>query len=337
MKFPFITVKEATLRRWIGAGRKLKFQRDAQAGFFQIRLIEDVSPASFYHLHSAYGPIELTDAPAFLQMIADLPAFPDLVNQPEAWFIELVNTRLTPEFKTLFRFFTENQSVETEMLSVEITVQKADNTAVFFARLPFTLLDIWMSERGFDALAIPFPVALPLTLPFVIGQFTLSAERVLNLNPGDVVIPTDPFMDVDGQGVLMFGNTEFYFELEPETDNSNQYQIHLTRKQGSDTMNEHENDETALVGETEGELLQESSSPTFSDLPLELTIRCGNLSMTLGELQNLDTGSTLLVDHVTPGEALLCHGNYLLAKGELVNVNGALGLQIKSMIRAIPG
>lgn len=58
-----------------------------------------------------------------------------------------------------------------------------------------------------------------------------------------------------------------------------------------------------------------SNTGSFDDLSLDLTIRCGNLQLTLGELQQLDAGSTVLVQHVTPGEALLCHGNSLAGEG----------------------
>lgn len=70
----------------------------------------------------------------------------------------------------------------------------------------------------------------------------------------------------------------------------------------------------------------------FYSLPLVLTLRCGNLKLTLGELSRLSAGATLLVDNIQPGEAILCHGDFPLAKGELVDVEGRLGLQITCML-----
>ncbi|NIG12936.1 hypothetical protein F3J37_01550 [Pantoea sp. Al-1710] len=331
MMFPFVTIKEATLRRWIGAGRKLSFRRDLNDGFFQIKMVEGVSTSSFYHLHCAHGPIEINDPASFLALVADIPTFSEAANDPQPWFIELVNGRMNEDFKTLFRFFTTSKEEETDFLTADITIMKGDVETHFLARLSFELLDLWMSEKILDPMAIPFPVALPIKMPFVLGQFSLSVERLQSLTEGDLLLPTMPFMTVEGEGVIPLSGTEFYFELEPETNNSHQYLIRITRKQVR-IMNE-EHDENEVVVEEALDQVPEVSPHSFGGLKLDLTIHCGNLSMTLGELQNLDAGSMLLVDHVTPGEALLCHGTHILGKGLLVNVNGALGLKLQNVFR----
>lgn len=74
----------------------------------------------------------------------------------------------------------------------------------------------------------------------------------------------------------------------------------------------------------------------LQDLPLELSVRCGSLCLTLGELQQLAPGSTLTVDNIAPGDALLCHGNFPLAKGELVDVEGRLGFQVVTLLNRNP-
>ncbi|MBD1589576.1 FliM/FliN family flagellar motor switch protein [Pseudomonas typographi] len=63
-------------------------------------------------------------------------------------------------------------------------------------------------------------------------------------------------------------------------------------------------------------------------LPLDLTLRCGHLTLKLGELRRLSAGTVLEVHGVTPGCATLCHGERVVAEGELVDVDGRLGLQI---------
>jgi type III secretion protein Q len=67
---------------------------------------------------------------------------------------------------------------------------------------------------------------------------------------------------------------------------------------------------------------------TLAHLPLDLTLRCGRLTLTLGELRQLCSGTVLEVGGVTPGFATLCHGERVVAEGELVDVDGRLGLQI---------
>jgi type III secretion protein Q len=69
----------------------------------------------------------------------------------------------------------------------------------------------------------------------------------------------------------------------------------------------------------------------LDQLPMALTLRCGNLTLTLGDLRRIAAGSVVEVNGVTPGHATLCHGERVVAEGELVDVEGRLGLQITRM------
>lgn len=69
-------------------------------------------------------------------------------------------------------------------------------------------------------------------------------------------------------------------------------------------------------------------SSGLQSLALDLTLRCGALKLTLGELQTLSTGTIVEVSGIAPGHATLCHGEHVVAEGELVDVDGRLGLQI---------
>jgi len=69
----------------------------------------------------------------------------------------------------------------------------------------------------------------------------------------------------------------------------------------------------------------------LKQLPLELTLRCGALTLTLGELQRIGAGSVIEIAGIEPGHATLCHGERVVAEGELVDVDGRLGLQITRM------
>lgn len=66
----------------------------------------------------------------------------------------------------------------------------------------------------------------------------------------------------------------------------------------------------------------------LAGLDLELTVRCGHIKLSLSALQHLAPGSVLGISGVTPGHATLCHGERVVAHGELVEVDGHLGLQI---------
>ncbi|MCF7557990.1 FliM/FliN family flagellar motor switch protein [Pseudomonas petrae] len=74
-----------------------------------------------------------------------------------------------------------------------------------------------------------------------------------------------------------------------------------------------------------------TSLDSLDQLPLALTLRCGSLELTLGDLRRIAAGTVLPVNGVTPGFATLCHGERVVAEGELVSVEGRLGLQITRM------
>ena len=75
----------------------------------------------------------------------------------------------------------------------------------------------------------------------------------------------------------------------------------------------------------------QTSLDSLDQLPLTLTLRCGSLELTLGDLRRIAAGTVLPVNGVTPGFATLCHGERVVAEGELVSVEGRLGLQITRM------
>ncbi|MFK3798847.1 FliM/FliN family flagellar motor switch protein [Pseudomonas sp. NPDC088444] len=67
---------------------------------------------------------------------------------------------------------------------------------------------------------------------------------------------------------------------------------------------------------------------SIDQLPMALTLRCGSLNLTLGDLRRIAPGTVLEVGGVRPGFATLCHGERVVAEGELVDIDGRLGLQI---------
>jgi len=94
-----------------------------------------------------------------------------------------------------------------------------------------------------------------------------------------------------------------------------------------------QNDASAEFEQAEYE--QAQSEPQTLDpldqLPMALTLRCGSLNLTLGDLRRVAAGTVLQVSGITPGFATLCHGERVVAEGELVDVDGRLGLQITRM------
>nr|1O9Y_A Chain A, HRCQ2 [Pseudomonas syringae]1O9Y_B Chain B, HRCQ2 [Pseudomonas syringae]1O9Y_C Chain C, HRCQ2 [Pseudomonas syringae]1O9Y_D Chain D, HRCQ2 [Pseudomonas syringae] len=81
-----------------------------------------------------------------------------------------------------------------------------------------------------------------------------------------------------------------------------------------------------------GAMDPQDEPPALDSLALDLTLRCGELRLTLAELRRLDAGTILEVTGISPGHATLCHGEQVVAEGELVDVEGRLGLQITRLV-----
>ncbi|WCN08404.1 FliM/FliN family flagellar motor switch protein [Marinomonas mediterranea] len=80
---------------------------------------------------------------------------------------------------------------------------------------------------------------------------------------------------------------------------------------------------------------QSESEPTpstiqkkYPDAPLELTLNAGRISASFDELSQLNIGSVLVATGEKAGYATVYHQQQAIARGELVNVEGRLGIQI---------
>lgn len=132
---------------------------------------------------------------------------------------------------------------------------------------------------------------------------------------------TDPWADEDGYADEADGENAFAEEADaPEED---QY---YTEPAGHVDGEDHYADPADQTPHS-------PASPTeaFADLAMPLTLRCGQIRLTLGELAALAPGAILEVPGVTPGLAGLYYGERRLAQGELVDVEGRLGLQITQL------
>ena len=70
----------------------------------------------------------------------------------------------------------------------------------------------------------------------------------------------------------------------------------------------------------------------FDELSMALNIRCGTLNLTLGELRSLAPGAVLGVSGYAPGMAGLYYGDRPIGLGQLVEIDGRLGLQLSRVM-----
>ncbi|HEY3984296.1 FliM/FliN family flagellar motor switch protein [Cedecea sp.] len=329
---------EARLRRWIGSGWLLPFFLEGVSG--ALRLLPSSaamqSAAQAETFHCAAGLLIFSDPLPVLGLMADCPALPGVSTEDNAWYWRYFSQQLSPQLAGLFEFLQPAEEQEKPDITLRLEVSLGEERAGTLLSLSWATLRQFTQFAGWQRQSMPLNPELPLQLPLTVGKLQLSTGFARALAVGDLLMPTEAFFSPEGLGVMPLARRQFQVQLELASETTHRGLLHITFSEEltmtypNAPLEYHEQqdgEDVVPAGEWQ------TTRGSFDDLALDLTIRCGNLQLTLGELQQLDTGSTVLVQHVAPGEALLCHGNSLLAKGELVDVNGTLGFQVTRMLR----
>lgn len=249
----------------------------------------------------------------------------------------------------------DNTSAE---LTLWLEVIRGDFRIRSRLRTSFHTVQRWQSRPGWHAPRSVLPNHLAIRLPLTLADVTLSQEQLASLEPGDVICPHRQYFSPQGDGSITLADRRLAGQLRMEALAPYWFAVTeledcpVTTFPGDTTRfgDPTPFDDTAAYGNTtsygntlpNNSNVQETSPCAESTLPsgeplsgyplpplaLALTVRCGYLTLTLQDLQQLAPGTVLTLQQATPGEATLYHGEQPLAQGELVNVDGRLGLQI---------
>ncbi|GBO50715.1 type III secretion system cytoplasmic ring protein SctQ [Pectobacterium versatile] len=349
LTLPTLCAQHARIRSTLAGGLSLPFTRDGRAGRLHLQLanVREQEEDSFTTQASRWqcdiGNFSLTDPFPALSLLSDCPLLPLTEDNDAAqeWYWTLYNQSLNPVLRTLIGEIyplglsqTEQDSTEQNhnaaRLSVSwngITVRSRMQAADAVWLALFSRAD-WHHQRR--ALPAGMTIAIPLTLADAV--LPLSALR--RLRTGDLILPNRPWFTPSGEGTLSSGTLRLRGTLQltalaPYTFTVTD--METVSMPATDTMlAAPHSDASALEYTPASDNVTENLPP----LPVTLHIRCGSLTMTLAELQHLASGSVLTLRDVVPGQAWLYHGDIALASGDLVDVEGRLGLQITQCFSA---
>ncbi|WP_260954392.1 FliM/FliN family flagellar motor switch protein [Pseudomonas citri] len=329
---------EAQVRKRLGKGLTMDFQLEAARGTLSLHLPDaGFEPIAGNVMNCGCGPFLLSDAEALLSLVSSCPAMlPEGQHNPldSAWYWQLYNQYLSPELQALFVHLEPAQTALDEGLDCLLEARINGMRVCSPSRMaPTTLLRLL--DRGhWRPGAVGQDADLSLCFPLLLGRTRLSTTLLQSLRPGDIVFPDQPLFNVEGQGTLHIGDWRLDLQGQPThplrfividlEENAMNAPLDYLSPPSLDQMN-------AIDGlpdlDNPGHAPDRAPDP-FTDLPLALTLRLGNVHLKLSELRNLAIGSVLTVEGGAVGGAMLCYGERSLAHGELVDVEGRLGLQI---------
>ncbi|MFJ5329815.1 type III secretion system cytoplasmic ring protein SctQ [Pectobacterium versatile] len=354
LTLPPLCAQHARIRSTLAGGLSLPFTRDGLAGRLHLQLanVREQAEDSFTTQASRWrtdiGHVSLADPFPVLSLLSDCPLLPLTEDDDAAqeWYWTLYNQSLNPVLRALVGEIyplglpqqesgqkeqdSTEQNHNTAWLSVSwngITVRSRMQAADAVWLALFSRAD-WHHQRR--ALPAGMTIAIPLTLADAV--LPLSALR--RLRTGDLILPNRPWFTPSGEGTLSSGTLRLRGTLQltalaPYTFTVTD--METVSMPATDTMlAAPHSDASALEHTPTSDNVTENLPP----LPVTLHIRCGSLTMTLAELQHLASGSVLTLRDVVPGQAWLYHGDIALASGDLVDVEGRLGLQITQCFSA---
>lgn len=251
-------------------------------------------------------------------------------NDPDSWFWDLFQQHLSPEVRALFGYFRLLPSSGELPFGCQFTVTLGASRVVgFLWATPQTWLALcdagpWQPTAG------PLPASFQLALAVKLGRLRLPNIQVRHLRAGDVVMLEQPLFDAQGIGHLHIGRHRLQGRIDDETG-----PLCLTLISIEETPVDEDFATQQYPGHEDDQPVADVfGHEPFDELSMALNVRCGTLNLTLGELRNLAPGAVLGIGGYAPGMAGLYYGDRPIGQGQLVEVDGRLGLQLSRVIFA---
>lgn len=355
LTLPTLRAQQARIRSILAAGLALSFTRDGLAGRLHLQLVnthelaEASSTSQTRGWRSDIGDISLTHPFPVLSLLSDCPLLP-VTEEDEAaqtWYWTLYNQSLNPVLRTLVG---EIYPLDGSATDADSAAPHGKRSALcawlcvswngITVRSRMQAADaVWLalfSRAGWQQQRRSLPAEMAITFPLMLADAVLPLSTLLRLGTGDLILPNRPWFTPSGEGTLSVGALRLRGTLQL-TDHA-PYLFTVTDME-TVSMPSSATDAplTATPSDTstfELTSISDNVTENLPPLPVTLHIRCGSLTMTLTELQHLASGSVLTLRDVVPGQAWLYHGDIALASGELVDVEGRLGLQITERFSA---
>ncbi|NVZ19378.1 FliM/FliN family flagellar motor switch protein [Pseudomonas costantinii] len=329
LTLPLIKNEVVAARRKLGRGLRLPFQVAGQNG--ELLLEPGRSPAGAKPLcfETACGVLALAEAGPVLSLLGECPVtLAPSGNDPQSWFWALFQHHLSPQVSALLGYVRLVEVARPLGFGCQVSVTLGASRVVGFVWLtPGSFLTL--CEAGpWRSVAASMAAQFQLTIAVLLGHLQLSVAQVRSLRAGDVLVLEQAFFQAQGVGHLQVGRQRLHGRIDDDTG-----PLCLTLTSIEDASVD-EDFSAPDYSEYEGDepVMDAFGHEPFDELSMVLNVRCGTLNLTLGELRNLSPGTVLGIAGYAPGMAGLYYGERPIGLGQLVEVDGRLGLQIARVV-----
>ncbi|AUH00605.1 YscQ/HrcQ family type III secretion apparatus protein [Prodigiosinella confusarubida] len=343
LNLPPVRYQQALVYRRLAAGYRFAFTLDGQPGELRLNLAETASlRGTETSWHCDHGRLLLDSADTVLSLFSSCPALlpehsstaDDAEEDTQEWYWTLYNHYLSPALRQLLGEL-QPTSLPAAQPDIALWLGVSLGPHQVRSRLWMVLSSLLrlLAQSGWVPQHHPLPAALCFHHPLILAEVTLPHDDILHMEPGDLILPPTQYFSPEGQGSVLLAGWRLSGQL--QMDGGAPYHFIVTEREDypmTSPFNDDENPETPMEDGISDDMPNNLDAVPLPPLSLTLTVRCGHLTMTLRELQRLDRGAILTLQHAIPGEAMLYHGEQPLACGELVDVEGRLGLKIERLM-----
>lgn len=313
--------------RRLGRGMFLPFHVEGAHG--ELLLEPGLAPGDGVELsvESGCGVITFCDASVLLSLFGECPVvLADTGNDSHAWFWTLFEQRLSPQLAALFGYLRPLADVHGGAFECRVTVVLGASRGIGRLRLAPECLLALLDAGPWQAVRSPFPERLPVSVAVVLGSLQLSVGQVRTVHVGDVLVPEFLRFCAEGLGLLSVGRLRLHVQIDDESGRRCLCIRSIEEVAVDDAF--YEKTDVGHVDELQGRF--EGDEP-LEQLPLTFSVRCGTLKLSLGELRQLAPGVVLDIEGHDVGMAGLYYGERAVGHGQLVEVDGRLGLQLSRL------
>ncbi|MEB2645719.1 YscQ/HrcQ family type III secretion apparatus protein [Pseudomonas sp. C 49-2] len=326
---PRVSGDVVAARRRLGRGLRLSFDVAGQRGELSLEPGRAPNGEQSLCFETARGVLALAEAGPLLSLLGECPVtLAKAGNDPDSWFWALFQHHLSPQVQALLG---------------HVRLLEVDRPKGFGCRLSVTLGAsramgyLWLTAVNFLALcdagawrrnAAPLPASFQLAIAVTLGRLQLPIAQARSLRVGDVLILEQSFFQAQGAGHVQVGRQRLHGRID---DDTGVLRLTLTSIEGTSVDEEFTPPHYSGYDEDEPVLDVFGHEP-FDELSMALNIRCGTLNLTLGDLRSLAPGAVLGIAGYAPGMAGLYYGDRPIGLGQLVEIDGRLGLQLSRVM-----